>query len=222
MPPLKVTAVMDSAIAGDIPMLDSLLILVMSRHHRCRHSGSIPHDKLDEIPIPLERTPCDGLPIPRCSVPIFVEPPVDQHEHIHTAFSIARADLMRERDARRVIRTGSGTERSYRIPLRIRAIDRVVWFCRGSRAGVRATVRQINFLGKKVSYGHGRVASWIVEEVDDDLSWFAPSDDGPVLMRPLPMSNGLTDGLIGYQQWYGSPCPPYWQRDLYREIVRPC
>lgn len=219
MSALRVIAELDGPIAGDVPMLDSLLICVVSRHHRLRHSGSIPHDQLDAIPLPLKRTRVHGLPIPHCSSPIFFAES-DTHDHYHTAVRVEHAGLLRERD-RKILNTGGGTHRSYRLPLRMRVIREVVWFVEGDRSNLRKTLRQCEYIGKKISFGYGRVARWTVDHVDADWSWFAQAHAGTVLMRPLPLAMELPDDLIGSQQWHGSPCPPYWDRTHYCDIVRP-
>lgn len=221
MPPLKITAVLDGGLAGDAPMLDAAIICVLSAHQGLRHSGSIPLEELDAVKIPIRRETIDGLPIPHCSSPIMNMPAADVHEHYHQAVGIDRVDMLRQK-SRTVMRVGSGTNRSYRLPLRVRAVDRIVWFADGDRRGALKAVRHLTHLGKKTSYGYGRVVEWIIDRQDDDWSWFAPHPDGRVLMRPLPAGDYLPDDLIGYQPWFGGSCPPYWDRQHYREMVRPC
>src|SRR5690606_35922508 len=103
---------------------------------------------------------------------------------------------------------------------RIRGIERAVWFVVGHRRQIVDRLKKVEFIGKKTSIGYGRVGGWEVENADEDWSWFAPSDDGPVLMRPLP-AELVQEKVRGCRRWYGSPVPPYWQRNLFAEIMQP-
>lgn len=80
----------------------------------------------------------------------------------------------------------------------------------------------IHRLGKKGSMGYGTVSRWEVRETDNDYSWFAASDCGTVLMRPLPVGDYLPADLIGARRSYGGCVPPYWQTEFWTEIVEPC
>lgn len=232
MRPLKVTArLVDGAkVAGDVPMLDALLEWCMSRHvGRTLH---LAHDLEGEraayqpgtIPSPIVRRRVPGFawPVPCCSSPIY-RVAADAHSHYVRAFRVS-PDLIRD-DARKVFYTTNGEFKSYRLPLRVRLIDRIVWFClakdgRGVKE-VRRLLRDVTHLGKKTSQGYGRVAEWIVEDIDQDLSWYAPSDAGSVLMRPMPASAVKVD-VIGARRWFGGVVPPYWSREHFTEAVMPC
>ena len=74
----------------------------------------------------------------------------------------------------------------------------------------------------RLSDGYGVVREWTVERIDADLSWFAPSEVGPVLMRPLPVGPWLPDNLTGARRDFGACVPPYWHPERYGEIVVPC
>jgi hypothetical protein len=137
-------------------------------------------------------------------------------------------------EGRRVFQAGGGEFKGYRLPLRVRAVDRIAWFCvgRGDRNAngrngggakeIRRLLREVHAVGKKTGIGYGRVREWAVEPVGEDWSWFAPSDAGPVLMRPMPACAALPDGLQGFRRWFGAPVPPYWWRPNYCETVVPC
>lgn len=232
MRPLKVTARLASGakVAGDVPMLDALIEWCMSRH--VGRTLGLAHDLESDrapyrpgvIPTPILRRRVEGFPwpVPLCSSPIF-RAAADDHAHYNRAF---RADpLLIRPDARRVYSSTNGEFKSFRLPLRTRLIDRVVWFCavadgRGVKE-VRRLLRSVSHLGKKTSQGYGRVAEWIVEDVDRDLSWYAPSDAGMVLMRPMPAS-AVAGDVIGGRKWFGGVVPPYWSREHFTEAVMPC
>lgn len=232
MRPLKVTARLASGakVAGDVPMLDALIEWCMSRH--VGRTLGLAHDLESDrapyrpgvIPTPILRRRVEGFPwpVPLCSSPIF-RAAADDHAHYNRAF---RADpLLIRPDARRVYSSTNGEFKSYRLPLRVRLIERVVWFCLAKDARgvkeVRRLLREVTYLGKKTSQGYGRVAEWVVEDIEQDWSWYAPSESGPVLMRPLPVS-AVPEGTLGGRRWFGGIVPPYWCADYFAEMVQPC
>lgn len=229
--PIKITAHMAGSICGDPPMLDALLEFVMAFHApsiakaRGRnitiHPRGQPVTEIGTLPIGVARATVDGLPVPCCSSPIFSEPLWEGTAHVHKRWGDDRDALDPSR--RGVISTTSGALKGYRLPFRLRFFEKIVWFAVGNAAYIRRRLKKVVYLGKKTAYGHGRVLGWVVEPHSCDLSWFAESEGKRVLMRPLPFSDLLRVGnLAGFRQDYGSPCPPYWQRSLYRDIVVPC
>lgn len=233
--PLKVTAHLDSLLAGDAPMLDALLECVLSFHMSAigktsgghRHLVDVrargePVSEPGKVPIPIARRMVGGLPIPLCSSPILSQPYFDGVEYVTKALCLENSHLLRPDQLTIVSTTGEWTK-SYRLPLRVRGVESVTWFCvaNDEPARVRKLVKQVHAIGKKVADGYGIVAGWTVDECERDLSWFAESEQGPVLMRPLPACAGLPDGLKGYRRDFGAPCPPYWQRSLYTELLSP-
>lgn len=222
--PLKVSATLASSIAGEVPMLDALLEYQMA--HRCdpAHLAKVQPDGEHvpgTLPIPLARRRVSGFewPIPVCSSPICrVER--DGREHFARRFDPDPAVIAP--DERKVFASNSGEFRSYRLPLRVRLIERVAWFCVGEAHKVRALLKDVKYLGKKTSQGFGRVMGWTVEHTDIDAAWFAESEAGPVLMRPLPLGDHLPAGFIGSRRWFGGIVPPYWDRRYMAEAVVPC
>lgn len=228
--PIKITAHMDGAICGELPMLDSLLEWVMSFHMssisvtcsrhplqvRCRGQDI---QTLGTIPIGIERRQMGGLPIPRCSSPIAPEPEWDDLSWYHKRWSEGR-DLLRS-DRRVVLNQTGGALKAYRLPLRIRLVSKIVWFAYGSQYEVRRRLRTVLYLGKKTSFGYGRVKEWVVEPVEEDFSWTAECGDKLVLMRPIPLTKDLPSNLRGYRLDYGSPCPPYWRKSSYCDMLVP-
>lgn len=247
MPPLpvKVTCELAAPLAGDAPMLDALVEWVMSLHMSSVMRTSNGHRHLVEprgrgqpvsepgkIPIPICRSFVDGLPIPLCSSPILGPVYSDGVEHVGKSLALEQSHLLAAEE-RKIVSTTGGWTKSYRLPLRIRTVERIVWFAavkscdRASqrRRYVRELgklLRRVYSIGKKTADGYGRVSAWRVEEVAEDWSWFAPSGDGPVLMRPLPAACRLPDGLRGFRPDFGAVTPPYWQRSFWRSSVLPC
>lgn len=247
MRPLKVTCWLNSPLASEPPRLDALLEWVMSYRMRTvmestngvRHvTGTPKHRGMPvvpgAIPIPIERRRVEGYqwPIPLCSDPIY-SGSIDGVESFAKRFSTENSSLMAESE-RRQIAVSTGPFKSYRLPLRIRPVDRIVWFCAGRTGGnsdgrgiapgcqIRKLLKKVFAVGKKTSFGYGQVARWEVVPVDEDWSWFSPSPAGAVLMRTLPASMRLPLDLIGFKRSESAPVAPYWMRENVTKVVVPC
>jgi len=158
--------------------------------------------------------------VPCCSAPILA-PDHETVEHFAKRFGVEHAALLRE-ERRLVVAPGNSAYKSYRLPLHLRAVDRIVWFCDGNRKPLKKLLQSVRSVGKKRSQGYGRIERWELEWIDDDWSWFAPTDNGPVLMRPLPLCDELPAGLLGSRPDFGAVQPPMWHPDRYMERVVPC
>jgi len=246
MKPLKITAKLSSPIAGEVPMLDAILERQMFRvagsifdssgggkHLTRTNARSDLAVTPGAMPIPIDRSRVSGFPwpIPRCSSPIFVAAD-DRSDHYARRMELTDPGLLAD-DERKVFQAGGGEFKSYRLPLRARLVDRVVWFAmgrgrkyagghKGGGSEVRKLLRQVTHIGKKTSQGYGRVSEWTVEIVEDDWSWYAPSPGGTVLMRPLPAAMGMPTDVVGARPWYGGVVGPYWDSQFFVEAVIPC
>jgi hypothetical protein len=239
--PLKVTAVLVEPVASvvETPRLDAILESVMRCHvpSILKSSGGSRHTGADKmmpgtIPIPIIRRRIEGYPflVPCCSAAIYPESP-DSVEHFARRLDLSAPDMLRP-DCLRKVDNGSGEFKASRLPLRVRAVDRIVWFCIGkdpanenrksARQEILKLLKKVDAIGKKTAHGFGRVAEWIVEPIEDDLSWFAPSEWGPVLMRILPACVALPDGAWGYRRAYAAPVAPYWAPENKCEVFEPC
>lgn len=78
--------------------------------------------------------------------------------------------------------TSEGHAKSYDLPLYLRTISQIDWFCVGDRAQVKNLLERCTHIGKKRSYGYGEIQSWKVEEFPHD--WHL-SRHG-YLARPVP------------------------------------
>lgn len=220
----KVTAVLSSPLAGDAPYLDALLEFEMAQRHGKAYkiTRDQPAPPVGDIHLPLLRGDVGGVNgIPRCSAPI-IAPENVRHEHFAKRIGVENAALLRE-DQRLVVATGNSWTKSYRLPLKISNVDRIVWFVGGSkRRNLKSSLKTVTSVGKKRSQGYGRVAAWEFDEIEPDHSWFAPSEHGTLLMRALPWCEDLPKDLIGFKRWFGACCPPMWHPDRMMEVVVPC
>lgn len=222
---LRIAARLDSPLAGDAPQLDAIVEKEIARFH----PKSTPGEKMDRsmpcpapglLPMPLVRESIGGWPVVHVSSPILLGVVSDNHDFIAKRIGVENANLLAEEE-RKVVSTTNSWTKSYRLPLRTRIIDSIVWFAEGNRREVLRLVRRVMAIGKKVSDGYGRIREWTVDSGVEPLWWFAPSPTGRVLMRPLPRCSELPHDLVGYRLDYGACCPPYWHPSRYGEIVVP-
>jgi hypothetical protein len=224
--PLLVTALLDGVLAGDAPRLDGLLEAMMSPHQGKGRPGSkvdrnFPAPPQAEIEIPLLRRRLGPWVVGACSDPIYPEPRSEGVEHVCKRIAPELAPLLAPTALRKITTSNSWTK-SYRLPLRIRLIDRVAWFAVADRRPLLKVLRRVDALGKKASIGYGRVREWRIEDVAGDYSWYLPTETGPVLMATLPAGDWLPSMLTGFRRGFGAAAPPYWHPDRYTEIVVPC
>lgn len=231
--PLKITAWLASPLAGNPPQLDALMEWSLSPFEQAfarQQARGNPHFHIDRslpapkhgtIRIPLYREWLGKHLVARCSNPILPTARVDAVDHINKRIAVEASGLLRD-DERKVIATTNSWTKSYRLPLRVRAVDRVVWFACGNRRNVNKSLQDVQAVGKKVADGYGRVKEWLVEDIDADYSWFAPTESGYALMRILPIGDWLPSELVGAKKHFGACCPPYWHPERFAEIVVPC
>ncbi len=82
----------------------------------------------------------------------------------------------------------SGHYKNYRMPMVKILVPKLTWYAVGNREKMYSLVMQVTGIGKKRSQGFGRIASWSVEECDEDLSHLRaiPDPDGDLLMGIRP------------------------------------
>lgn len=221
---LLIKARLGSPLAGDPPQLDGLLIdqlCLFQGYRRFGRNDPLPADS-DSIRIPIAHSMFGGANVPLASSPIFAAVAgTDRHEHVVKKLAVEYADMLAP-ERRLKIAVGGGDFKSYRLPLRVRLVPVVAWFAIGDRRTVLKVVRRVRAIGHKRSIGYGRVAEWTVDRIDADYSWFAPSERGPVLMRPLPEAGRFPAGLIGARPDFVAVKSPYWHPDRYMEAMVPC
>jgi len=219
---LKVTAYMQSPIAGELPFLDAILEYEMAQREgkavKIRRWERMP--EYGEIRIPVLRRRIGDVLVPCCSGPIAASS-TEYVERFGKRLSVERASLLADK-SRTVVSMSSGYLKAYHLPLRIRNVSKIVWFAVAERKPVLSLLKSVHSLGHNRGIGYGRVVRWEAERIEDDFSWFAPSSAGFVLMRPLPLCADLPSGLIGWRRDFGAVQPPMWHPDRYMERVVPC
>jgi len=106
--------------------------------------------------------------------------------------------------------TSEGHTKSYDLPLYLRTINQIDWFCVGDRAEFQQLLNNCPNIGKKRSYGYGKVQSWKVEEFPEDWHLFRNG----YLARPIPAEllfkhcGTPKDDNISCMNWAWRP--PYW------------
>jgi len=219
---LKVIARLTSPLAGDPPYLDAMLEFEMSQ--RLGKAERIQRgDRLQPygaIHIPMLRKTIGGMLVPCCSAPIL-SPTLTTREHFAKRLAVEQSDLLHP-SKRRIVAVGNSTFKSYRLPLTVRHVASITWFAVAHRRPVKSLLRSIHSVGHKRSQGYGRVREWVFERIEEDYSWFVPSESGPVLMRSLPWCDEIPENIIGAKRDFGACQPPMWHPDRFVDIVVPC
>jgi hypothetical protein len=222
---------LSTPLAGDAPHLDSLLVSLASRRqgkvdveegYKINRLYPCPDSNL--VRIPILRTRIGSYNVARCTSPILGSVTNDRHEYIAKRIGVEYSGLVSNGE-RRVVTTTNSWTKSYRLPLRVRNVDRIAWLCVGTRREILNVLDNVCAVGKKTAHGYGRVAKWECEswgdETHDRWPWWIDGETGPVLMRPIPFIEGLP-AFVGAKRDYGACSDPYWHPDKYGEIVVPC
>jgi len=234
---ILLTAHLSSPLAGDPPQLDGLLEWSLSpfveSFQESQRQG-VPHCRVDRrfpaplqgvIDIPIRRVWLGEWFVSCCSNPILPIPSAETVDHVNKRLSVENSNLLSPSD-RLVVTTTNSWTKSYRLPLRVRSVPCVKWFCSGNERNLKKALRDVKAIGKKVADGYGIVSSWTTTPVAEDYSWFARDGDRIILMRTLPLllegQRWLPENLEGYRPYFGACVPPYWHGDRFCEVVVPC
>ncbi len=219
--PLLVTAELISPLCDNAPHLDALLESamlyrmpsVMASRNGHRHQTRLGVNRSSDIgdagkiPIPMMRRMIGGWNVACCSSPILGETHSEWVEYINRKFDTSNSWMMPAKEQIK-ISVSNGAWRSYHLPRRVRLVEQVRWFALGKGKDMRKLLKTISSIGNETNIGYGRVAQWSVEHIDDDLTWFADSPDGKILMRPLPDCDELPDSLTGLRKSFGPVVSP--------------
>lgn len=91
----------------------------------------------------------------------------------------------------------------------------VRFYARGNADLIRFLVESAGFIGRGNNQGHGEISEIVIDEIEQDLSWFRTSSDGkPLLQRCLPVEiaegiDELARSLGNHDQTLIKCRPPY-------------
>lgn len=222
--PLRITATLSGKLLGhDLPRLDGII-----EYRAAQCDGRDVHSPPQElepcsVEIPLLRTVVNGFrwAIPHCSDPIVGPCLTDGHNFYAKQFPVKRAGNLHP-SRRLTINTTGGPFKSYMLPVRARQFPAVAWFCVGDAKKIGELLSGVYVIGKKRQVGGAMVSEWKIEAAESDMSWFAPSPVGTVLMRTLPASVDRPRNLVGFRKNYCSVVSPFWSRSWFTEALSPC
>jgi len=219
---LLVSANLLTPLAGDPPILDSLLeYAVTFLMKTCKKiTRDSPAPGFCSVPLPLSRLKLNGIEIWRCSNPIMEKDIKIKHEFLSKQLSVENALLLSEKN-RRNVPINRGEYKSIRKPIKIIHCKKIAWFCHGKKDVLMRMLERIKAIGNYRKIGYGLIKNWDMKEIDRDYSWYAVKNKDMVLMRNLPLCDELPKNLIGYKKSYGAFAAPYWHPERIAEIVEP-
>lgn len=221
----KITAHLVSPLAGDPPKLDALLEYQLAARMGMLHAKKLTRDiQLSSItrpPIPVAQKTLNGMDVYCISDPILPKPAEEWVEHGNKRFDSAKLALALAPEWRKNLLVASGPYKMRHAPIRVRLVDRIVWFARCGRKETNKLLKKTTALGYKTAHGYGWLGGWEFEETDEDHSVFALCRGKRVLMRTVPMGDHL-QGVTGFKHSFGSFAPPYWHPERFAEVAVPC
>ncbi|MDX8378406.1 MAG: hypothetical protein R8L53_10335 [Mariprofundales bacterium] len=220
----KITAIMGSPLCGQLPELDSILAWELSCRLGNKHGKKLTRytrlSDVDFIYAPIAKIEVKNNYITCCSSPILSATKSEWVEHQSKRFDSYKNSLLIDPKKRKSVALGEGPMKMRYAPLRLRLIEEVSYFVRCERKNVKKLLQSIKALGKGRNYGYGMVSIWEFEEQENDFSIFAPSPEGDVLMRKIPIE--CVGNSIGYRESFGACDYPYWHPERMRQIAIPC
>ena len=178
-------------------------------------------DKPEEIKLPLAECKFGDDIIYHSSFAIFESNVENRRQHWHKRFPIEHIQYMNEKEQDKKLNIASGKHKSYRMPITLLIIDKIVWFVKGDRNEIKKLLWRILNIGKKGAYGYGYVSNWVIEESESDYSFYVETENEIILMRNL-LQLPKTDKPISFRKGYLAIRPPYWHPYWRRECYMPC
>lgn len=221
----KITAHLLTPIAGELPKLDALLEYHLASRMGMLHAKKLTRDiplySIERPPIPVARRELDGGTVYCISDPIIAKPADEWVEYGNKRFDSHRLALALAPEWRKNLLVASGPYKMRHAPVRVRLVDRIVWFARCDRKETNKLLKRTPALGHKTAHGYGWLGGWEFEEMEDDWSIFASCHGKPVLMRTVPFGRHL-EGATGFSRSFCSFAPPYWHPERFAESAVPC
>lgn len=222
---LKVTAWLRSPLAGEPPALDAILEWELARRlgykHHAKLTRNVPLSEIKRPPIPILRYNASGHDVYMCSNPILSTTLAEWTDYQNKRIDTDLIALLLDPAERKSLLVASGPYKMRHVPIRVRLIERVVWFVRGDQKEIHKLVKSVYYLGAHRNIGYGNIEKWEFEEIENDCSVYAMQHGKLVLMKTLPLGPHLS-GVTGYRKGYGGAFPPYWHPETYMDIAIPC
>ena len=220
----KIICELCSPLCNEPPQLDALLYNeIIFKHGLCKQGEklgrSAPISKFKTVRIPLKSINFMGVPVYYSSNPIYKcihEFREDFCYHFEPELSFLLCD-----NEKKSISCVSGVYKDRRLPLRLKLVDTIVWFCNGTMESVLELLHNINSIGSLRKQGFGVVHKWKAEKVDYDYSIYADNNGEKILMKNIP-EKMVDKKATGYTIAYGACSPPYWHPGRFMNIGKPC
>lgn len=125
-------------------------------------------------------------------------------DHWVKRFDTNLADLVDFDNKRGVVVIEKGQYKAYHNPYSYRVAEKCHWFCMGDGDEIKRLLSTVTHVGKKQSYGWGRVSRWEVEQWHENCSeWI-----GGKPARAIPAY--LVDNAHEFNQRHYGVRPPYY------------
>lgn len=212
MTPLQITAVMVSPVAapGFPVALDGLLASAVCM---TRNLVAGVGDR-EDIDVPVQRSPCGRFYLASMGHYLTIRAAqgfVHRRAPVTEYMQIGGPKI-------RSVDTGTGRNKSYRIPQAKALIDLMRWWTIGEESAIRDLLRLVTHLGRRRSVGHGKIGRWEITPVDAWPGFPSLRPDGsPMRNLPLDVPGIGPSASIGW----GPLVYPYWDQSMAVEVAQP-
>lgn len=176
------------------------------------HPVASAYDTPPAIPLPIECLAIlDGRPLWAITPLRPVGDVSVAAEYWHQRYPVERAELANKIK----LHTKTGRYKDNRRPLFTQQTEKLVCHAIGHGVELKRCLDEITHLGKKCSYGYGRVMAWAIEPADD------LNRDEILKSRPVPMRFFENTEWVGEYRPLQAWTPPYWYAPLWEPCIVP-
>ena len=159
----KVICKLCSPLCKEAPYLDALLYNeLMFKQGLCKSGKKLSRgdsvNEIKEIRIPLKSVRYNNIPVYFCSNPVYkinYEYREDFSYHIEPELCFLLSDK-----EKKSISSTSGIYKDRRLPIRLKLINEIVWFCNGTKNSVLEILQSITSVGSLRKQGFGVISEW--------------------------------------------------------------
>jgi CRISPR type IV-associated protein Csf3 len=172
------------------------------------------------LPVPLEKehfvVDDQQVFFYRASVSIVSDENAITSETVYKRFDDRFTENLQTK--KRKIRVDGGIYRSFAIKFAGNYSPEVTFFAKGDKKQLSSLLSELFYLGKKSSYGYGRIQDYSIISVDEDYSFIKNSKT----TKPLPANYVLQHlNLLPSEYAFLSYRPPYWEKQNHTYCVPP-